>query len=44
MVTCDQAFFLGGGEGRVTGKGKERTPVAFERKREGLPPDRRLLA
>lgn len=34
----------GGGGGRVTGKRKKRTPVASERRGEGLPPDRRLLA
>lgn len=41
MVTCNQAFF---GGGRVTGKRKKRTPLASERRGEGLPPDRRLLA
>ena len=33
-----------GGGGRVTGKRKERTPLASERRGEGLPPDHRLLA
>ena len=45
MVTCNQAFFGGGGVGgRVTGKRKKRTPLASERRGEGLPPDRGLLA
>ena len=34
----------GGGGGRVTGKRKKRNPLASERRGEGLPPDRRLLA
>lgn len=46
MVTCNQAFFggWGGGGGRVAGKRKKRTPLASERRGEGLPPDHRLLA